>query len=360
MTTITISLSCRLIHNLAEKGGNGMKDRWVLIIALILLPLLSGNAAAEDDEDERMVHLPYVIDTFDAGAYQYQLVVMPCIERPDEDGKERTACPIVVNLLKGGKTVDSQELPLPVEIPLLEYMYIYPTWDATLYNHDPTQKVWSFGYEQWYVGVLPRLVQLDDKHVGLLVTQNYGFELINSKHVLFTEQRGKLKRIWSYYGKEMFDQSAVYPVEVKGKPYLLYWQDGGDVGSSTKHDVFLLRWDANKQKMESIKLPTADIPLYALSIEFYDPDDQLQENTRKFTCERNHDLLDTQRKSYLDHIGTPFIRTLILDTEDYPGLPQDKPNMWGNLFFTLEEAKKYQEALRKCKPPVDSEIIKLN
>ncbi len=347
--------------------GVSMKNREAIIAVLMLLPLWSGSAAAEEDEIKMIgyeeiemprVHAPAVLDTFDAGAYQYQLAVKACKEqRNQETGREETICPVVVNLLKGGKTVDTKALPLSVEMPKFTRQYISPTWYAPLYNHDPTQQVWRSGYEQWRVSILARPVQLDDRQTGLLVTQNYGFERVNSLHVLFTEQHGKLKTIWSYTGKEMFDQSAVYPVEVKGKPYLLYWQDGRKSEWLWEHNAFLLRWNPNKQKIESTKLPTAGIPLYAVSIEFYDPDNP---TPGEFSCERNHDLLDTQRKSYLDHIGTPFIHTITLATEDYPGLPQDKPAMWGNVFFTLEEAKKYQEGLRQCEPPTDSEIIVLN
>ena len=332
-----------------------MKQRWAIIAALAL-PLWLGSAMAEDSDEMEMptVRAPAVLDTFDAGAYQYQVAVQKCVKQYNkENDYEASVCPIVVNLLKNGRVVDTKALPLSAEInefgddvPSFIQMYIWPTWDATLYNHNPTQKVWSFAYEQWYLGVLPRLVKLDDKRVGLLVTQNYGFETVNNMHVLYTEQRGKIKELWSHDDFFPYKQSAVYPVEVKGKPYLLFRQDKLSYPTSER-ETSLLRWSANKQMLESIKLPTADIPLYAVKISLFDPSPE--RIARSISCKRN-----------LDHTGMPFIETLTFATNDYPSLSQDKAAMWGNLFFSLEEAKKYQEGLRHCEPPTESEIIKLN
>ncbi len=333
-----------------------MKNKWTIIAVLSILPLWSGSATAEEDEDERAIHPPYVIETFDAGAYQYQLVVTPCVERLSRYGHQETECPIVVNLLKEGKRVDSQELPLPAYIPILEHKYIWPKWGAMLYNHNPAQKVWSFGYEYWHVSLLPKLVKLDDKQNGLLVTQHYGFEVLNDEHVLYTEYKGKLQRIWSHAGlPPPYQWSEIYPVTADGKPYLLFWRNSPD-DQTTKHEAYLLRWNSNKKTVEPIALPTADIPLYAVAIEFYDSDEEETE----IACKRNSELHDTTKENYTKLIGIPYVETYILSTRNYPGLPQDKKMMSGNVFFSLEEARKLQQGLKDCEPSTDSEIIELN
>ncbi len=332
-----------------------MKNKWTIIAVLSILPLWSGSATAEEDEDERAIHLPYVIETFDAGTHHYQLVVMPCVERLSRFGYEETECPIVVNLLKEGKRVDSQELPLPAYIPILEHLYIRPSWGEMLYNHNPAQKVWSFGYDELSISLLPKLVQLDDQKTGLLVTQHYGFEAVNNLHVLYTERNGKLRRIWSHTDKTTRHHSEVYPVEANGKPYLLFWKNSPDY-PITRHEAFLLRWNARKTAIESIALPTADIPLYAVAIEFYDSG----EDEAEILCERNGKLQWARNESYNSLIGTPFVRSYTISTHDYASLPHDKKMMSGNVFFTLDNARKFQQGLTDCEPSTDSEIIELN
>lgn len=328
-----------------------MSRRWerAIIAVWMLLPL---TVQAHDETDRPTRIAPAVLDTFDAGAYQYQLAVEPCTRH---DAAER--CPIVVNLLKRGRRVDSTTLLLAAATPDFYRVPVDPAWGAALYDNNPRLAVWSAGFENAHVGTLARRVQLDDRQTGVLVTQNFGFERVSNVHSLYTELGSKIRRIWSYEPGMPFRQSAVYPVAAGGKPCLLFWKNERIDDVLTAHHAYLLRWDAHRKAMESIALPSPGIPLFAVAIAFYATPPESAPGP--IACRRNNQSHSTADEPSSGLMDEAYVHPYILSTKDYPGLPQGKAAMLGNMFFTLAEAQQYRQRLKNCAPSVDAGIIEL-
>lgn len=327
-----------------------MRRGWMVVVGgmLALLCLPAAARASQNDAAK-------VLETFAAGAFQYQLAVAPCV---------REECPVIVNLLKNGKRVDRKTLPqAAVEGHEFERALIRPAWSDMLFNAAPELRVWNSGYEDAYVGVLARAVPLDAARVGLLVTQLTGFDVLHRDHVLYVAEKGKLKEIWSFSDTSPPVSSAIYPVVHQGRNVLLFWKDhesyqegyleGRIVPHS--HQASLLIWRAKKKTLESVTLPTKEIPLYAAVIGFYPGAAQARQAAEKIECPINLELLHPET---VDH--RPFVSIFTLVTADYPQLKNEGEAFLGNVFFTREEAQQYQEGLERCTPTTDSRIVPLN
>jgi hypothetical protein len=292
-----------------------------------------------------------VLETFATGAFQYQVVVAPCVRKEE--------CLVVVNLLKNGKRVDQKPLPQAAENRKFERKPISPAWTSMLFNAAPELRVWESGYENAYVGILARAVPLDAAHVGLLVTQLTGFDVLHRDHALYVVDEGKLKEIWSFSDSAPPVSSAVYPVTRQGQNYLLFWEDrqGYPEGENVPdtHRASLLAWRADKKTVESVTLPTKEISLYAAAAGFYPGAVQARQAAEKIECPANLELpapVTADRR--------PYVAIFLLATADYPQLAHKEKVFLGNVFFTPEEAQEYQEGLKRCTPATDSRIIPLN
>jgi hypothetical protein len=327
-----------------------MQRKEIALVGGILALLCLSTAAAETSQNDAVT----VLETFATRDFQYQLAVAPCV------GKK---CPISVNLLHNGKRLDQKSLPQAAKSRKFARKRIHPAWTARLFNAAPELHVWESGFKNARVGVLARAVPLDAAHVGLLVTQLIGVDVLHRDHVLYVADEGKLKEIWSFSDSAPPVSSAVYPVTHQGKSYLLFWKDregypeGENVPDS--HQASLLIWQADKKSVESLTLPSREIPLYAAVSGFHPDAVQARQATEKITCPANFEFRYSPASSTTaDH--RPYVIISLLATADYPQLAHKEKFFSGNVFFTRAEAQKYQEGLKHCTPATDSSIIPLH
>ncbi len=314
---------------------------------------------------------PAVLETFEiSSGYAFQLEVPACEKKTDKYVGEWTECPIAVNLLKNNKKIDQQFLPVaaaPYEFEKGQISMDW-NWSIDLYNAQPELQAWDSGYEQYAVGVLGKAVQLGSNYEGFLVSQLYGFERVLRDHRLYAVEKNRIKEVWSHTeGSPPNDGViAVYPVTYQGQPFLLFWKRGtdweGNYDTSTwDHPDYvearLLYANSKNGRVESILLPTDEIPLYAVVTGRY-PDLAKARNAIDDLKCSNYIDLSRKDKSAENPV---YIQLQALKTEHYPELSDKKEFVTGDVFFSQEVALRYQQALnQRCEQVPDSTIIRLN
>jgi hypothetical protein len=309
-----------------------------------------------------------VLETYPAGAFQYQLAVEPGIIRKEAYTEPRKAYPMSVRLLKNGKPADKKILRQAAASPDFERQ---PGWDEP--HPDPESRIWRFdrlpgraaenpeklwlwqsGHESDYVGVLARPVALGAKYPMLLVTQLAGFEHLYRNHALYRIDNGKLEKVWSFSeaGRPMY--TTVSPVRIQNRPALLFWQTRwgwqADEREADVHQISLLRWQNDKAVIETTPLPTLDIPLYAVAINFYPDVAQARQAAKAMVCDIEAPALERASDAY----PFPGIEIYALD---YPPLAREGNILLGHVFFTAEEARNYQSGLQHCMPATGSRMF---
>ena len=298
--------------------------------------------------------------------HAFQLGVLPCIKKKDKIFQEtRTECPIAVNLLKGNKKAGQETLPIPAWSNKFRQNQVSISWGAELYNAEPLLKIYESGDENDYVGVLARKIQLGSNINALLVTQLAGFERLIRNHNLYIIEKNKLRKIWSYSeGNPPNDAfSTVYPVVGQERPFLLFSKTGNFWEESHEYDwnksfnfVEMTMLHVNQDyQVESTELPSEKYPLYSIVTGSYSSVEEAKESVSKIDCD-NFSLEENRATG----THSAYIQFLVLKSETYPDLSSENKFITGELFFSKDEAEKFQKALGRCTPAPDSKIIKLN
>ncbi|MDR3054222.1 MAG: hypothetical protein LBU53_02300 [Zoogloeaceae bacterium] len=285
-----------------------------------------------------------ILETFHAGEFQYQIAVEPSvvIKDPSEENEARTEYPMTIHLLKNGKRVDKAILSQASLLPDFRAEHFVPDYSKR------KLRSWSSGHEISRGVTWAQTVRLDAVNTGLLVTQSRGWEHVTDNHELYVIYKGKLKKVWSFSGDpgSPWISSWVYPVFDQKQHVLLFLRYQSPNYTAKDHDTYevdMLRWQADRGTIETIPLPVKDFPLYVVVIDFYPDMVQARETAPKPYC-----------TNYWNYV---------LASRDYPQLGKlknSKDFFSGNIFFTVDEAQKYQEALKQCEPATDSRIFILN
>ncbi|MFP6743168.1 MAG: hypothetical protein VCD33_16345, partial [Alphaproteobacteria bacterium] len=210
---------------------------------------------------------PFVFETFDladGSGRQYTVVVALCGE---------VSCPFEVQLrdiLTIYDTVPLDECALAQQ----------PTMTATDSTHgigDPLQpderiRLWYTGYEQYFVSLNARPIDLAPDTRGLLVHMIGSHDHVWRHHYLFVVEDDRLVLAWSSREVGGEDLIAVDGADVNGDGFMEIlhfmgtphgWieQPSGLVSSSVKAGIY--RWNSLSGKMEGLTIAQAGIPIYA-------------------------------------------------------------------------------------------------
>jgi hypothetical protein len=294
---------------------------------------------------------------FPAGEFQCRLEVRPRALRknifwPNDTIKEY---PMAVSLYRNGRRLDRKLLPEAAWELDFEKRAIDPDYSGWAIP-DVTEKnlaVWESGVETSHLGTLARTVNLGKMGTGLLVTQLSGFERLFRKHVLYAIKKGKLKEIWSFSESigRGWQWSFVEPVTRNGRNFLVFWsgiQDFAFTGSTEPDTLEIKLLDAGSGVMQITSLPTREFPLYVVWIASYADAVKAREAAQQ-AQEANRECEDMHALAFQDY---PQLPRLPAQAEEAQAV------FLGNIFLTLKEAQKYQEAMQFCMG--DSRLFFLN
>ena len=341
-----------------------MKYPCMTTVASVLALLCFSTAFAQTPKTntaKKKPASPKVLGVFEAGRFQYQLAVAPCVN------KEGPECPVVVNLLQGGKQVDKQKLkwfaatqkfkPKPPEEGKASPG---KAWAAVAEGCEDCDEIGESCYK-----IEAQLTPLDAKHSGLFLTQTCGMEHVVSLYELYTVINGKLKKVWSHFPSSIGAPmgTSVFPVVIEKRLALLLWESDW---YEHKLEARLLRWQADKKKMVSMKLPTKAFPLHLVAFGFYSEVDLANNAKSQIECVKaakdNAKDAEPADAEPAEGNGEGFRlwKLQVLETEHLPQLKRPEKALLGNLFFTRKEAEEFQQELKACLPTREAEIILLN
>lgn len=206
---------------------------------------------------------PFVFETVelsDGSGRQYAVVFAPCGE---------VACPFEVQLRDGPTVYDAVWLD---ECSVAQQPRLADV-DSVLGVGDPLRpdggiRLWYTGFEDSFVSLHARPIDLAPNRRGLLVHMIGGYEHIWRNHYLFVVRDDRLILAWSASEVAGVGLVAIHLADTDGNGYpeILYYQesqiDFGDyVSSSVRAGVY--RWDDHAGKMEGLTVAQAAVPIYA-------------------------------------------------------------------------------------------------
>jgi hypothetical protein len=226
---------------------------------------------------------------FPAPPYVYELAVMrgaPAQDEAQEIQALPDSDPFVVRLLRGGRVLD--------EVVLSQsscgHGSVQPA--PRIRGADRESKAWVTSADQCEIGVSARTVAFGAR-IGLLVTQNLGFEYLYSKHFLLLAQDDQLRRVWTYdesnTGEEHTDTSVVPGAQADRQDVAFVRAQRTAQGLATKIKATRLSFDDATGEMVEGPLPDREVSLHLLVLgDFKSKQAALQQDLR---CLRQLDLM---------------------------------------------------------------------
>jgi hypothetical protein len=205
------------------------------ILILLAANLVMCNVAFAEGDTHPSIS-GKVLETFPLAAkpgYAYQLAIGICQER-EEYGHKMRKCPVLVQWLNNGNVVSSKTLrwaisDSPIEMARRDTIYPEPYPENSLkpWAADPADtrpaRGWFNGEEESSIGLYPRLVWLDARRQGLLVSCEGGFEHVHRWHQLFVGADASMKMAWEDGDEVGPRYTWMVPVSQAGHPpYFLF------------------------------------------------------------------------------------------------------------------------------------------
>jgi len=288
----------------------------------------SANAPASDGNAEAAPDA-VVFSSFAVPPYELRLVANACTKEGD--------CPIVVQLFKERRLLDTQALPYSAEgrTAEVETEEVDARWGA-----DPGLEAWSASPAEYDASTTARLVNLGPGVKGLLISQQEGYEHVGRNHVLLVPQQDKLIRAWEVQemGSGPTISSTVLAPDGRTGFVVRTVTMGGYLDDKPFDEVTLSYsvWNADQQSLDLQDLPTGDFPVYLINAGGYPSLDDANSARRA---------------------ATPCLSELwILDGARYTSLGL-APAFVGNLFERRAEAEAAVEKVAKCDPRAKPSLI---
>lgn len=182
-----------------------------------------------------------VLQRLETGGRTWSLSIGSCV---------KDQCPVVVNLVDGGRPVDSVQLRVPAATQTATEEKVARSWGVA-----PATVAWQTGEENSYVGTALIPVSLPGGFQGVLAVQNYGFEHVKRSHLLLRAVDGKIDKTWEYDDPPGPSWSVA---EVSPSGLVIWRMRGGEASETDQLRIASLAWNATEQKVIETALPGAD------------------------------------------------------------------------------------------------------
>jgi hypothetical protein len=269
-----------------------------------------------------------VLETFHAGTFELDLVIAKC---------RSSKCPIQVRLLRQGHVVDRIALPVPAYSRRAEAETVDTLWA------DPGLKAWATGAEEEYVSTAGRLVTPSSRTTGLLVSQQFGFQVVKRNHLFILPHNGKLAVVWKAEEGEGPTWSATQILRNparEGQDILYFsgfYSSWAGKDTADEADAVRLSWDARSTSFREAPLPDRVTPLYLLNLGVYG------------AIAEAHDARES------DDCLSPY---WILDARRFPGLSGGKAVI-GRLYVMRDAADAAARSIKECRSSLSVSVLEL-